>query len=136
MREDLLKELEDEFNLIRTENERTEILRKEEIRRMAPEIHQLVQERESLVFSTLRSILSKEKTDAGSLRRYELNGNAQVGVVVIGSIRKVEHQHPDGPVAVEVECLTGRHAVALPIDQSFTLCHVKRGERVGKEICV
>lgn len=67
MREDLLKELEDEFNLIRAENERTEILRKEEIRRMAPEIHQLVQERESLVFSTLRSILSKEKTDAGSL---------------------------------------------------------------------
>ena len=67
MHEDLLKELEDEFNLIRTESERTEILRKEEIRRMAPEIHQLVQERESLVFSTLRSILSKEKTDAGSL---------------------------------------------------------------------
>ena len=56
MREDLLKQIEDEFAQIRARNEKTELDRKEEIRREQPEIHTLVQERESLVFDTLRNI--------------------------------------------------------------------------------
>jgi len=57
MREDLLRELEAEYDQIRAENERTERVRKEKIRTEQPEIHALVLERENLVFGTLRAIL-------------------------------------------------------------------------------
>ena len=57
MREDLLRELEAEYDQIRAENERTERARKEKIRTEQPEIHALVLERENLVFGTLRAIL-------------------------------------------------------------------------------
>lgn len=58
MREDLLRELETEYDQIRTENERTEKDRKEKIRTEYPEIYTLVREREDLVFGTLRAILN------------------------------------------------------------------------------
>jgi len=59
MREDLLRELETEYDRIRAENERTEKARKEKIRTEQPEIYALVLERENLVFGTLRAILNR-----------------------------------------------------------------------------
>ena len=59
MREDLLKELESEYDRIRFENEREEVRRLEQIRLKEPEIHDLVRQREKLVFGTLRGILDK-----------------------------------------------------------------------------
>ncbi len=57
MREDLLKELESEYEQIRSANEQEEALRRNRIREQEPEIEQLVREREELVFGTLRNIL-------------------------------------------------------------------------------
>ena len=57
MREDLLKELESEYEQIRAANEQEEALRREKIRAEEPEIDRLVREREELVFGTLRNIL-------------------------------------------------------------------------------
>ena len=59
MREDLLKELETEYDRLRFSNEREEARRLEQIRREQPEIHSLVRQREELVFGTLRNILNK-----------------------------------------------------------------------------
>lgn len=58
MREDLLKELESEYEQIRAANEREEELRREKIRTEEPEIDRLVREREELIFGTLRNILN------------------------------------------------------------------------------
>ena len=58
MREELLNELENEYELIRAENERTEAARRERIRTEQPEIHALAQERQELVYGTLRAILN------------------------------------------------------------------------------
>jgi len=58
MREDLLREVETEYDQTRAENERTENARKEKIRTEYPEIYTLVREREDLVFGTLRAILN------------------------------------------------------------------------------
>ena len=66
MREDLLREVEIEYDQIRTENERTENERKEKIRTEYPEIFILVREREDLVFGTLRAILNG-KTETENL---------------------------------------------------------------------
>lgn len=60
MREDLLQELENEYALLRSENEREEMRRRERIRREFPDIHELTLQREELVFGTLRSILRHE----------------------------------------------------------------------------
>lgn len=57
MREDLLKELESEYEQIRNANEREEAFRRQKIREEAPEIDALVREREDLIFGTLRGIL-------------------------------------------------------------------------------
>ena len=57
MREELLRELETEYEQIRAENERLENDRKEKIRTEQPEIYSLVREREELLFGTLRAIL-------------------------------------------------------------------------------
>ena len=56
MREDLLKELEAEYEQIRSDNERTEMERKERIRRDYPEIHALVTEREEMIYGSIRNI--------------------------------------------------------------------------------
>jgi len=66
MREDLLKELELEYERIRSDNEREETRRMDRIRTEQPEIYALVQQREEIVFGTLRSILNK-KADASNL---------------------------------------------------------------------
>ncbi len=57
MREDLLQELEIEYGQIRAENERMEAERKEKIRKEFPEIRDLTERREELVYGTLRDIL-------------------------------------------------------------------------------
>ena len=66
MREDLLKELENEYEQIRSMNAQTESARKEKIRTEYPEIHSLMLERENLVFGTLKEIM-KGTADTGSL---------------------------------------------------------------------
>ena len=58
MREDLLRELENEYEMIRSANEREETRRRELIRNQYPGIEELVREREDLVFGTLRNILN------------------------------------------------------------------------------
>ena len=58
MREDLLKELEQEYDRIRFSNEQEEKRRMEKIRTEQPEIYALVRQREEMIFGTLRNILS------------------------------------------------------------------------------
>ena len=76
MREDLLKELEDEYLQIRAANEREEDARRRKIRTEEPEIEALVRERESLVFGTMRQILNGNAAKPEKLpeRMEELNG--------------------------------------------------------------
>ena len=75
MREDLLKELELEYEQVRSENEREEARRKEQIRREEPEIYALCTEREELVFGTLRNILKGgADTDVLTDRMEEVSG--------------------------------------------------------------
>ncbi len=57
MREDLLNELKDEYETIRSANEKEEAERRSRINRNYPEIASLVQERENLVFGTIKKIL-------------------------------------------------------------------------------
>jgi len=66
MREDLLREIEMEYEQLRAENEREEAYRKAQILSGYPDIKQLVEQRENLVFDTLRDILNK-KADTGML---------------------------------------------------------------------
>ena len=76
MREDLLKELEDEYRQIRADNELEENARRRKIRTEEPEIDALVRERESLVFDTMRQILKGESATPDNLpeRMENLNG--------------------------------------------------------------
>ena len=57
MREDLLSELENEYEQQRIRNEQTEATRKEKIRKEQPEIYAAMTEREQMIFGTLRNIL-------------------------------------------------------------------------------
>ena len=57
MREDLLNELKAEYEEQRSRNEREEAERRERIRRSFPMIEQKVEEREALIFDTIRQIL-------------------------------------------------------------------------------
>ena len=57
MHEDLLKELESEYEQIRSANEQEEAFRRSRIREQEPEIDRLVRERENLIFGTLRNIV-------------------------------------------------------------------------------
>ena len=57
MREDLITELENEYERIRSENEQTEAARREKIRTEEPEIYAAVLERERMIFGTLRDIV-------------------------------------------------------------------------------
>ena len=75
MREDLLQELETEYERTRAANEREEETRKERIRSGYPEIHELLKARENLVFGTLRAILDRNaKATDLSDRMEEING--------------------------------------------------------------
>lgn len=71
MREELLKELEAEYEQIRAENERTEYARKEQIRKAYPEIDRLVRERQDLVHGTLRAILNRNAETDGLPEKME-----------------------------------------------------------------
>ena len=66
MREDLLKELESEYEQIRSANEQTEAARKEQIRTEQPDIYAAMLERENLIFGTLRDIVNGS-ADPGNL---------------------------------------------------------------------
>ena len=75
MREELLTELETEYERIRAENERTENARKEKIRTEQPGIHALVLERQELVYGTLRAILNgNAETDGLTGKMEKLSG--------------------------------------------------------------
>lgn len=71
MREDLLQELELEYDQIRTANEREEIRRKEQIRKEQPDIYALIEERQDVIFKTLRNILQKPGEAADLTARME-----------------------------------------------------------------
>jgi DNA replication protein DnaC len=60
MREDLLNELETEYEQKRARNERTEAERRRRIETEYPEIDRLVKAREELIFGTLRQILDQK----------------------------------------------------------------------------
>ena len=57
MREDLMQELEMEYEQIRSANEQEEARRREKIRTEEPEIYALILEREEMIFGTLKNIL-------------------------------------------------------------------------------
>ncbi len=57
MREDLLREIEGEYDILRQENEKEEAERKDRIRRDVPEIAALMDRREQLIHGTLRDLL-------------------------------------------------------------------------------
>ena len=71
MYDDLLQELETEYEQIRAENEREEERRKERIRREFPEIHSLTERREKLIYGTLRDILKGNADTDGLTQRME-----------------------------------------------------------------
>lgn len=71
MREDLLKEIEMEYEQVRIQNERTEVSRKERIRQEQPEIFALIRQREELIFGTLRDILAQKAEASGLSERME-----------------------------------------------------------------
>lgn len=56
MREDLLNEVESELAMLRARNEREELRRRQQIEAEQPEIFALIQERNDLIFGTLRNI--------------------------------------------------------------------------------
>ena len=75
MRDDLLRELETEYEQIRTDNERREQIRRETIREKQPDIHALTVERENLIFDSLRTVASgKGKAVNLPERMEELSG--------------------------------------------------------------
>ncbi len=64
MREDIIREIEIEYDQQRVKNEQEETLRKERIRREQPDIYAMTMERENMIFGTLRDILNgKADTD-------------------------------------------------------------------------
>ena len=85
MREDLLNELEAEYEQIRSANEQEEARRREKIRLENPGIYALVQEREELVFGTLRDILNGEaKTEDLPERMEKLSAEIRDKLVAEG----------------------------------------------------
>lgn len=130
MREDLLKELEQEYDRVRFSNEQEENRRMEKIRTEEPEIYALVRQREEMVFGTLRSIL---------------NGSAQVSDLpekmdqVSASIRKklTEKGFPDDYLMPVYRCSickdTGRtgNPVKEPCSCLKKAYQQKLRERIG-----
>jgi len=78
MREDLLTELEQEYEQIRSANEQEEERRKIEIRQKQPEIYALVLEREEMIFGTLKDVLNGEaKTEDLPIKMQQLSVKIQ-----------------------------------------------------------
>ena len=71
MREELLLELENEYEQQRIRNEQEEALRKERIRLEQPEIYAMTKERENLIFGTLRDILNRKADTEGLPEKME-----------------------------------------------------------------
>ena len=65
-----------------------------------------------------------------------LNPDFQVWVVIVLRVWEIEHLHPDRPITVEVESLSGCQPVTLPVEQSFALVQVEASDAVGKEISI
>ena len=85
MREELLRELETEYEQIRAENEREERARKERIRTEQPGIFALVRERENLVFGTLKAILNRNGEAENMPEKMEqLSAEIRKGLVSAG----------------------------------------------------
>ncbi len=82
MREDLLKELEAEYETRRDRNEREENARREKIRNDYPQIENAVEEREELVFGTIRRILDG-KTGTGKLKEDMEKMNARISGLLL-----------------------------------------------------
>ena len=82
MRAELLNELEEEFAARRIQNEKTEASRREEISRQYPEISQLMQEREGLIYGTIRGILNHTADSEGLTERMtEINQRIRKSLV-------------------------------------------------------
>lgn len=71
MREELLLELENEYEQQRVRNEQEEALRKERIRLEQPEIYAMTTERENMIFGTLRDILNGKADTEGLPEKME-----------------------------------------------------------------
>lgn len=71
MRDEIIQELEQEYEQQRLRNERTEQQRREQIRENHPEIEKLTREREELVFGALRGIASGTGKNQDFTRRME-----------------------------------------------------------------
>jgi len=85
MREDLLRELENEYGQIRAENERIEAERRERIRKEFPEIRALTERREELVYGTLRDILhGRAATESLPEKMEQLSGEIRLALKAAG----------------------------------------------------
>jgi DNA replication protein DnaC len=85
MREDLIRELEQEYAEQRIRNEQTEAERREEIRNHYPEIQRKVEARESLIFGTLRQILNGATQSADLTGRMkDLNRDIEEMLIAAG----------------------------------------------------
>ncbi len=85
MREDLIRELEQEYAEQRIRNEQTEAERREEIRNHYPEIQSKVEARESLIFGTLRQILNGATQSADLTGRMkDLNRDIEEMLIAAG----------------------------------------------------
>ena len=89
-----------------------------------------------LLIIALRLHGRRQHPDAGCPRRNPFHLDFQRRVVLVCSIRKVQHLHPHGPVAVQVKRLSRTHPVALPLHQSLALLGVERHQRISQEIRV
>ncbi len=83
MREDLLAQAEQELQLRRLENERTEERRRRKIQEEEPDIYALVRERENLIFDSMRGILQKKAAPGDLTERME-----QISVKIREALRK------------------------------------------------
>ena len=85
MREDLIQELETEYEQIRTANEQEEARRRETIRTKVPAVYALVLDREELVFGTLRGILKgKAETEGLPEKMERLSAEIRTGLEANG----------------------------------------------------
>lgn len=71
MREDIIREIEIEYEQQKVKNEQEETLRKERIRREQPDIYALTVERENLIIGTLRNILKHSADTKGLPEKME-----------------------------------------------------------------
>ena len=77
-----------------------------------------------------------EHPDTGRTGGDPLNLDLERWVVLVGGIGEIEHLHAHGPIAIEVERLTGRQPVALPLHQSLTFRRIEIHKRIGEEVGV